>query len=110
MLVECFFVASGGIVDSSFNRDLLVLRTSEVLSALLAHANNQEDVLREMVAVAKSHLPADQADALDDQAQNEPSSPLLKKLAYFAAQTAVQTTTRWSVTFCLTWLAQHLGA
>lgn len=110
LALEGFFVASGGIVDGSFNRDLLVLRTSEVLSALLAHANNQDELLRQMVAVAQSHLPADQADALGSQAHSEPSPPLLKKLADLAAQTAVQTTTRWSVTFCLTWLAQHLGA
>ena len=110
LALEGFFVASGGIVDGSFNRDLLVLRTSEVLSALLAHANNQDELLQQMVAVAQSHLPADQADALGAQAQNESSPPLLKSLADLAAQTAVQTTTRWSVAFCLTWLAQHLGA
>jgi hypothetical protein len=108
--LEGFFVASGRIVDGSFNRDLLVLRTSDVLSALLAHANNQDELLRQMVAVAQSHLPADQADALDAQVQSEPSPPLLQRLADLAAQTAVQTSTRWSVTFCLTWLAQHLGA
>lgn len=109
LALEGFFVASGGIVDGSFNRDLLVLRTSEVLSALLAHANNQDELLRQMVAVAQSHLPVDQANSLDAVSQSEPSAPLLKRLADLAAQTAVQTTTRWSVTFCLTWLAQHLG-
>jgi hypothetical protein len=99
LALEGFFVASGGTVDGSFNRDLLVLRTSEVLSALLAHANNQDELLRQMVAIAQSHLPADQADSLGAQAQNESSPPLLKRLADLAAQTAVQTTTRWSVTF-----------
>lgn len=108
LALEGFFVASGGIVDGSFIRDLLVLRTSEVLSALLAHANNQDELLRQLVAVAQSHLPADQADALGSQAHSEPSPPLLKRLADLAAQTAVQTTTRWTVTFCLTCLAQHL--
>lgn len=107
--LEGFFVASGGIVDGSFNRDLLILRTSEVLSALLAHANNQDGLFRQMVAVSQSYLPVDQANSLDAVSQSEPSAPLLKRLADLAAQTAVPTTTRWSVTFCLTWLAQHLG-
>ena len=110
LALEGFFVASGGIVDGSFNRDLLVLRTSDVLSALLSHSNNQDELLKQMLVVAQSHLPADQAAALDAEAINESPPSLLKRLADLAAQTAVQTSTRWSVTFCLTWLAQHLGA
>ena len=110
LALEGFFVASGGIVDGSFNRDLLVLRTSDVLSALLSHSNNQDELLKQMLVVAQSHLPADQAAALDAEANNESPPSLLKRLADLAAQTAVQTSTRWSVTFCLTWLAQHLGA
>lgn len=110
LALEGFFVASGVIVDGSFNRDLLVLPTSEVLKALLTHADNQDELLKQMVTVAQSHLPADQAAALDAQAQNESSLPFAKRLADLAAHTAVQTTTRWSLTFCLTWLAQHLGA
>ena len=110
LALEGFLVGSGGIVDGSFNRDLLVVRTSDVLSALLAHAPNQDELIRQMVVLAQSRLPADQADALGALAEHELSAPLVRRLADLAAQAAVQTTTRWSVTFCLTWLAKHLGA
>ena len=109
LALESFFVTSGGIVDGSFTRDLLVLRTADVLSALLANANNKDVLLQQMVAASQSYLPADQADALGAQAQNELSPLLLNRLADLAAQTLVHTTTRWSLSSCLTLLAQHLG-
>ena len=102
LALESFFVTSGGIVDGSFTRDLLVLRTADVLSALLADANNKDVLLQQMVAASQSYLPADQADALGAQAQNELSPLLLNRLADLAAQTPVHTTTRWSLSSCLT--------
>ena len=62
--LEDFFVALGSIVDGSFNSDLLVLSTAEILAALTKHASNQQELIKQLVAVAEQHLPDDQGQSL----------------------------------------------
>jgi len=108
LALEDFFVASGGIVDSSFNRDLLVLRTADVLAALMKHAANHQELINQLSVVAEQYLPDDQAKALREIEGIDKPHNLLRKIGDFALQAATQTATRWTVTECLTWLAQHL--
>lgn len=110
LALEDFFVASGGIVDGSFNRDLLVLRTADVLSALTKHDDNQQELIKQLAAVAERHLPKDQADSLRELETTAKPQVLLSKIGNLALQSVTQAAARWTVTECLSWLAQHFGA
>lgn len=110
LALEDFFVASGGIVDGSFNRDLLVLSMSDVLAALTKHAANQQELIKQMAVIAEQHLPDDQVQLIRQEGAFSKPQNLFTKIGDLAIQTTTQTATRWTVTHCLTWLAQHSGA
>lgn len=107
---EGFFVSSGCIVDGSFNHDLLILGTADVLAALTRHAANQQELIKQLAAVAEQHLPNDQAQSLREEGASKKPQKLLSKIGDLAIQSTTQAATRWTVTHCLTWLAQHWGA
>ena len=109
-MLEDFFVASGGIVDGSFNCDLLVLSMSDVLAALTKHAANQQELIKQLAVIAEQHLPDDQVQLIRQECAFSKPQNLFTKIGDLAIQTTTQTATRWTVTHCLTWLAQHSGA
>ena len=102
-------MASGGIVDGSFNCDLLVLSMSDVLAALTKHAANQQELIKQLAVIAEQHLPDDQVQLIRQEGAFSKPQNLLTKIGDLAIQATTQTATRWTVTHCLTWLAQHSG-
>ena len=110
LALEGFFVSSGCIVDGSFNHDLLILGMADVLAALTKHAANQQELIKQLAAAAEQHLPNDQALTLREESAFNKPQKLRSKIGDLAIQTTTQAATRWTVTHCLTWLAQHWGA
>lgn len=106
--LEAFFVGQGGLVDTSFNRDIVVLRLADLVEIIIAHVPDQHGFTLKLLDAALEQLPTDQQQSLANVRSNMPDSSLLEHLTKLALETTVRSGAGWTVTHLLSWLSQHI--
>jgi len=106
--VEAFFVGQGGLVDTSFNRDIVVLRLADLVEMIVAHVPDQHGFTLQLLDAALEQLPADLQQPLANARSNTTDSSLREHLTKLALETTVRSGAGWTVTHLLAWLSQHI--
>lgn len=106
--LEAFFVGQGGLVDTSFNRDIGVLRLADLVEIIVAHVPDQHSFTPQLLNAALEQLPTDQHQTVVNLRDTTPDSGLREHLTMLALETSVCCCTGWTVTHLLGWLSQHI--
>ena len=106
--LEAFFVGQGGLVDTSFNRDIVVFRLADLVELIVAHVPDQHGFTLQLLDAALEQLPTDQQQTLANARTNTPDGNLREHLTKLALETTVRSGAGWTVTHLLAWLSQHI--
>jgi hypothetical protein len=106
--LEAFFIGQGGLVDTSFNRDIIVLRLADLVEMLVAHVPDQHGFTLQLLDAALEQLPTDQQQTVANVRDTTPDSVLREHLTKLALETTVRSGAGWTVSHLLGWLSQHI--
>jgi hypothetical protein len=106
--LEAFLVDQGGLVDTSFNRDIVVLRLADLVEMMVAHVPDQHGFTLQLVDAALEQLPTDQQQSLRKERTTMPDSSLREHLIKLALEATVRSGAGWTVSHLLGWLSQHI--
>lgn len=107
--LEAFLVGQGGLVDTSFNRDIVVLRLADLVEMLVAHVPDQHGFTLQLLDAALEQLPVDQQQTLTNARDTAPDSSLREHLTKLALETTVRSGAGWTVTHLLDWFINHIS-
>jgi len=103
--LKAFFVGQGALVDTSFNRDIVVLRLADLVEMIVAHVPDQHGFTLQLLDAALEQLPADLQQPLANARSNTTDSSLREHLTKLALETTVRSGAGWTVTHLLAWLS-----
>ena len=106
--LEAFFIGQGGLVDTSFNRDIVVLRLADLVEVIVAYVPDQHGFTLLLLDAALEQLPTDLQQTLANARSNTPDSSLREYLTKLALETTIRSGAGWTVTHLLAWLCQHI--
>jgi hypothetical protein len=106
--LEAFLVGQGGLVDTSFNRDIVVLRLTDLVEMMIAHVPDQHGLTLQLVDAALKELSTDQQQTLRKERTTTSDSSLREHLIKLALETTVRSGAGWTVSHLLGWLSQHI--
>jgi hypothetical protein len=106
--MEAFLVGQGGLVDTSFNRDIVVSRLADLVEMMVAHVPDSHGFTIELVDSAMEKLPTDQQQSLRKARSTTSDSTLPEHLIKLALEATVRSGAGWSVSHMLGWLSQHI--
>ena len=106
--LEAFLVGQGGLVDTSFNRDIVVIRLADLVETVVDHLPDPHNFTLQLIHEALEHLPSEQQQQIQTASDSTPDSGLLGKLTKFALETTIRSGAGWTVTHLLGWLSQHI--
>ena len=102
--LKVFFIGQGGLVDTSFNRDIVVFRLADLLEMLVAHVPDQQGFTLQLLDAALEQLPTDQQQIVVSVNNTTPDSRLRKHLTKLALETTVASGASRTLTHLLDWL------
>lgn len=106
--LEAFFIGQGGLVDTSFNRDIVVLRLADLVEILVAHVPDQHSFTLQLLDAALEQLPTDQHQTVANLRDTTPDSGLREHMTKLALEATARCGTGWTVPHLLGWLSQHI--
>ena len=106
--LEAFFVSQGGLVDTSFNRDIVVLRLADLVELIVTHVPDQHGFTLQLLDAALEQLPTDQQQTLANARTNTPDGNLREHLTKLALETTIRSGVGWTVAHLLALLSQHI--
>jgi hypothetical protein len=101
-------VGQGGLVDSSFNRAIIILCLADLVETIVAYVPDSHGFTLQLVDAALDQLPEDQHQALKNAGATTSTSGLLEVLTKLAARTTVSKGIGWIVDYLFCWLNQPL--
>ena len=95
-------------MDTSFNRDIVVLHLADLVEMIVAHVPDHHGFTLHLLDAALEQLPTDQQQTLANVPSNTPDSSVREHLTKLALETAIRSGAGWTLTYLLSWLGQHI--